>query len=389
MPRYLWSGKDASGRELVEWVEAESPQQARDSLLARGWTDTQLRTSEVHDFVKQQMQAVSDPAYRPHLTPRQELAMLQGKGRRFWPSWYNSIRESAGTHLCLALLLVWSISRHRFWGTVICGASLLVLAFVFPVVHFWFSRTSQLFEKLHQARNWRKWDEVLRYLDALQRAQKSRKIGIGDAETTRYRALALTGLGKFEEGLALFSQAAQRTNMPTWLFHCHVASLCIVAEKYEEALKSYQQAFEASPEKSTVCIDYGSCLVQRFNRPAEARKLLAIAESCPVTDMAKDHLVALRGLIALREGNFGEAHQHFSTALDGFEKRGQTRFYIFEPSILLAHGYLALVNAALGNRDAAQFHFQKSHQYLAVIRMDELIADYQSRMNSLTAGAHA
>jgi hypothetical protein len=133
-------------------------------------------------------------------------------------------------------------------------------------------------------------------------------------------------------------------------------------------------------EKGIVCIDYGAYLVQRFNRPAEARELLAVAESTPLPDLAANHLSALRGGICVREGDFAAAKTHFEKALAGLEKQPKARYFAFEPSILLAHGYLALVNAALGEKPAAQAHFAKSEQYLATIRMDELIESYHCQM---------
>ena len=202
MPSYLWSGKDSSGHDVTERVTAATPEEARDRLIGRGWTDLSLQTSEIHDFVKQGVQAVSDPAYRPQLTPQQELAFLRGTAPGFRSKWFNSIRESGGAFLSIVLALAAAVYYGQRYGILVFGGLLLALALLFPAIHFWFRRTSQLFHKLHRARNWRRWKEVLALLEALERAQKSRKIGIGNAEMARYRALALSGLGKLEEAVA-------------------------------------------------------------------------------------------------------------------------------------------------------------------------------------------
>src|SRR6266702_6369767 len=65
-----------------------------------------------------------------------------------------------------------------------------------------------------------------------------------------------------------------------------------------------------------------------------------IAESAPLPDLADNHLSALRGMIAIREGDLITANQLYVRALRGCEKRSKGRRYIFEPSILLAQGYL-------------------------------------------------
>src|SRR6185369_16827359 len=103
-------------------------------------------------------------------------------------------------------------------------------------------------------------------------------------------------------------------------------------------------------EKGIVSLDYGAYVVQRFNRPDEARKLLAIAEATPLPELAGAAVPALRGMIAFREGNFGSADASMREALAILQKRPKNKRYIFEPSILIAEGYLAVINAALGNQ---------------------------------------
>ena len=85
-------------------------------------------------------------------------------------------------------------------------------------------------------------------------------------------------------------------------------------------------------------------------------------------------------MVAFREGQFAAANQAMSEALGILEKQPKNKYYIFEPSILLAQAYLAVINAALANKDAARAYFAKAEKYLEVIRMDELLSEYRSRM---------
>jgi hypothetical protein len=146
----------------------------------------------------------------------------------------------------------------------------------------------------------------------------------------------------------------------------------------DKALQCHRQAVAEATNKATPSIDLAACLVQRFNHPAEAQELLAAAEKSPLTETARPHVSAVRGVIALRQNDFATANRLLLEALAGFEKNAGRRRYIFEPSILLTQGYLAVTNAALGNREAAREYFAKSEKYLAVIRMDEVIAMYES-----------
>lgn len=380
MPSYIWSGKDSSGTELTERVTAETPEEARDMLLRRGWSDLRRETSEIHEFVKREIEAVSDPNCRPSLTVEQEKAFLRGVAPGFWGNWRMTVSKSGGTLLILTALLGWSAYHRKIGAIVFLSTALLAFVVLYPALHFYFGRASRLFRQLHEARNWRRWNEVLACLDALRRVQRSRKMGIGEAEMARYRALALAGQGKLDEAISHFEQAANASTMPQWLRYSHLASIYTVAEKYDQAVECYRRALEHTTEKGTVCLDFGAYLVQRFNRPAEARKFLEIAEASALPDLAANHVLALRGLIAYREGNFAAANQSMSEALTGFEQRSQGRRYIFEPSILLAQGCLAAINAALGNKEAARAYFAKSEKYLATIRMDEWIREYRSRM---------
>jgi tetratricopeptide (TPR) repeat protein len=378
MPTYLWSGKTSSGEEQAERVAAATAQEAREILEKRGWKDLRLHTDEIGDFVKRQVEAVSAPEYRADTTPKQDLAYHQGKAGGLWNNWLNSVRESAGTLLAVAGCFALAAYAHRFWGMVIFGATFVGLLFLLPALHLWFGRTRELFQKLHEARNWWRWDEVLLYLEKLRKAQRSRKMGIGEAEMARYRALALAGLGKLDEALNCFNEAAGAAKMPQWLRSSFLSTIHVVAGQYDKALQCHRQAVAEATDKATPSIDLAAFLVQRFNYPAEAKELLAAAEKSPLTETARPHVSAVRGVIALRQNDFATANRLLLEALAGFEKNAGRRRYIFEPSILLTQGYLAVANAALGNKQAAREYFAKSEKYLAVIRLDEVIAMYKS-----------
>src|SRR5262249_39463627 len=163
---------------------------------------------------------------------------------------------------------------------------LLGVIFLYPALGLWFGRTSNAFRELHTARNWRRWEEVLRCLEKLRNAQRATKIGIGEAEMVRYQALALAGLGKLDEANELFREPPTKANMPQWLYLSFQASLYTVAKQYDKGLECYRSALEIEGSKHTVCIDLANYLVQRFNQPAEARQLLARAEQAQLSELA-------------------------------------------------------------------------------------------------------
>jgi len=380
MPTFLWTGKTASGLEEVERVTADTPEAARKILEDRGWTDLRQQTTEIHEFAKQQVEASGDPDRRPNLTPKQELAFIKGTAPGIWGNWLNSLRESITTILILSACLIWAAYRHRTLFVITSGGLLVVVVFLFPVLHLWFSQTKNAFHKLHSARNWRRWDEVLKCLDQMQKAHRSTKIGIGEAEMARYRALALAGLGRVEEAVDGFSDAAKTAKMPEWLFHVHLATIYATAKQYDQGLAMYRLALAEATDKSVVWIDMGIFLVERFHNVEEAKHLLAQAEAAQLSELARNYLPNLRGKIAYREKDYAAAESHMRETLAGYEKQPANKYYIFEPAVLICKGYLAVSCAAQGKKDEARKFFSASGEYLSVVCLDELVTQYHAFM---------
>src|SRR5450756_424344 len=380
MPTFLWTGKTASGQEEAERIIADTPEAARKVLEERGWTDLRQHTTEIHEFAKQQVEAASNPDRRPNLTPKQELAFLKGTAPGIWRNWLNSLRESGSTILILCACIAWAAYRQRPVFFVTSSVLLAVVVFLFPALHLWFSRTKNAFHKLHSARNWRRWDEVLKCLDRMQNAQNSTKIGIGEAEMARYRALALAGLGRLDEAVNGFGEAAEKSNMPRWLFHVHMATIYSTAKQYDRGLEMYRLALEEATDKSVVWIDMGIFLVERLHRADEAKQLLAQAEAVQLSELARNYLPNLRGKIAYREKDYATAERHMRETLTGYQKQPPQKYYIFEPAILICKGYLAASCAAQGKKDEARNFFAESGKYLSIICLDELVTQYHASM---------
>jgi tetratricopeptide (TPR) repeat protein len=382
MPSYLWTGKDSTGKEQADRVEAATAEQARTILENRGWTDLRQHTSDINDFVQQQSRAASDPDLDEPITAAQELQFLTGKAPGFWASWFDALRGSAVLFVALSVCFAWAYYRGRVIGTISFGAVLAGLVFLHPVLHFWFGRTNKMYRKLHIARNWRRWDEVFSLLEELTRTQQATKIGIGESEHARYRALALAGKGQLNEAVREFSAAAEKAEMPKWLFYSHLASVHIVANEHEKALALHRMSIQEAPEKGIPMIDTAAFLVQRFNCPGEAKQLMQQAEATQLPEMARPHIHLVHGVIAFRERDFQRARNHLHHGLSAIIASMGNREFIFEPAILLAQGYLAVVEAKLGNKQVAARYHAAAAKYLEVIGMVELLQEYNDLTGS-------
>ena len=382
MPTFLWSGKTPAGVEEVERVTAETAAEARKILEALGWTDLRQHTTEVHDFVRQQIRTSPRHKDHPDFTPKEDLAFLHGTAPGFGKRWLKALIKESAFILAFAVWLAWSVYHRNTLNVVLAGIGLAALLLLFPVLHLWYRRTKFLFQKVCAARTWHRWNDVLHYLERIQRAQRSTNIGIGEAGVARYRALALAGLGQLEQAVADFRETAERTNMPEWLFCSQLAAIYTVARQYDKGLEALHRAMDSATDKSTVCIDLGSYLVRRFNRPDEARRLLAQAETLQLSELARVHLHSLRGAIAFREKDFKAMDKHMHEALAGLERHAVPRPHIFEAPIRTVKGYLAVSSAALGNKSAARSYFAQAEKLLAVTGMDDLLAEYRALMQS-------
>lgn len=384
MPTFLWSGKTPAGQEEAEEVSAESAMEARKILEARGWTELRQHTTEIHDFVRRQIRESNPNRVEPRLTPKERLQFHQGTAPGLWSKWFDGLWQSAVTILVLAGFLGATIYDRRVPGDkflmVIFAFLLAFTVFLYPVLRWWFRQTKRLFVRMYTAKTWQRWGEVLKCLDGLAKAQQSTNSGIGDYEMERYRATALIGLGRVDEGMAVYSAAAEKADTPQVMRHTFQASIHTLTKEYDKGLQCYRLALNEATDKSTVCLDMGMYLVQRFNRPQEARELLAQAEKMQLSELARVYVGYLRGVIAFRERDYPTMDKCLQETLASFEKRATAKFYIYEGSILTCQGYLAVSSAALGRTSEARKYFAQSVKYLKLRDFNDVVAEYERLM---------
>ena len=223
MPTFLWSGRSPKGEKEVDEVTAENALEARKLLEARGWTELRQYTTELQDFVKRQSEKSMAAAKRPTVTPKERLQYYEGTAPGLWLNWLKSIRGSSGVIFvlvaCLLLTMFDQRMQNKGLAMGIILSPLVCLLLLYPALRWWFHRTKRLFVKLHEARTWHRWDEVLHCLHKLADSQQATKIGIGDFSTARYRALALAGLGRLDEAMRDYCAAAENAKTPQWLVH--------------------------------------------------------------------------------------------------------------------------------------------------------------------------
>ncbi|MBI3879903.1 MAG: hypothetical protein HY301_07540, partial [Verrucomicrobia bacterium] len=99
MPTYLWSAKNSDGQAVLERVTAANAAEAKAQLTARGLTDLELKTEDIHDAVAQLVH--NETGNQPQPTPQQQLRYMESK----WAPVWDALWQSKGL-LCLSAALL-------------------------------------------------------------------------------------------------------------------------------------------------------------------------------------------------------------------------------------------------------------------------------------------
>ncbi|PYJ84800.1 MAG: hypothetical protein DME22_11390 [Verrucomicrobia bacterium] len=384
MPTFLWSGKDAEGRQQSERVEAENAQAAKAILASRGWTDLELIKDEVGYSEALHMEPAEwmREEFKKQHTPDKEAAFFKGKERPgLLAQTWTGIKESIRPILVCAALLGWGIYSHRMWPIIIGAGGLAVCVFLTPVLHFvfaFFARSSREYSRLNKAKVWARWDEVLHCVEQLRHADRLTGAAVPEIELSRCRAQALAALGRLEEGLVEFRKFEGAPKVEHWLYLSLLAGIYDAALQFEKGLELRRQAAAEKPDTSAVWIDVAYASVRGLNRPAEAREALARAEKLAITGLGKPYLFFLRGIILWRERKPTEARQQLDQALVGFQP--MAHHDLVEGLVLFTKSYLCAVHGELGNSSDAKKLFVGVERFLVAHREEELLQACRSTL---------
>jgi tetratricopeptide (TPR) repeat protein len=197
------------------------------------------------------------------------------------------------------------------------------------------------------------------------------RLGVGDVELARNRALALPNLGRLDEALREFIRFENDPSVPHWLYLSVLAGIYDGGREFERALELRRRSAARKPDASAVWIDIAYSLVRGLNRPIEAREALARAETLEITGLGKPHLFFLRGIILWRERRPSEAKQSLAQALGGFQPLAHHD--LVEGLILFTKSYLCAVLRELGDSSEAKRLFAETEQFLVAHREEELL----------------
>src|SRR5215469_8025357 len=109
MPSFLWTGKDAEGRQKNEFVPAKNAPESKAILIARGWTQLELMGDEtleaVHAIrppIPEERRAGVDALLN---NPDLRVARARGQGFSFLEKWWAFVLKAKFSFLILSLCL--------------------------------------------------------------------------------------------------------------------------------------------------------------------------------------------------------------------------------------------------------------------------------------------
>lgn len=367
MPEYLWSCIDSAGKKNFQRVNAASVQEAKEALLAKGFTHLQLQTDDA--YLTASRTTREGPRVSDVFTPQQQAEMMRKSDKSFL--WIISQAIKNGGFL-YAIPMAWlAYRRYRSFDWSWLDVAIIAA----PVLLFGFfaflSLNSYLYAKINEARQWHRWDDVLSLVYKIQVMGSCTGVKLPAHEIARQRAGAFAGKKQLAEALEEMQPYANGKIEP-WLYYAHLAGIYELAHEKEKAIEANLKSIELAPANHGAgYIDLAFRLIRYRHDVTAAREALGQAEKMENPEVAKSFLSRTRGMIAIEEGNFAEAKTHLARALT--ESRPFEKAMLMYGNIALTKAYLCLAETGLGNFSEAKRYVREVEPFLVATEENELL----------------
>lgn len=360
MPEYLLSARPARGPRFTDLIQAETGDAAVQQLLDEGCTEIVLHTDEVTATLTRYSEL-------PGNFPPSELVNMGRRG--YWRQTLFLLRKILLASWFMFFpglgVFIWRRTQDYPWNfldVVLLG--ILALPFLWvPLIPL--TGPGRRYNQAQRAIVWAKWEELLDLLPELEGV-------IPDYELRRFRAKALAGLGRLEEGLEEFSVVAEQKEIPDWLYWGLVGDIHINAKDHDGVIAGMERALELAPNNPSILLDLATCSVRYRKDTRRAKELLARAEAHAIADNIQFVVSALRGLIALETGDAFAAKEHLVQARRDLDVIRAAP--ITEAFDAMLHTYLTIACAECGELAEARRHYRIAEPILLAQQNAELIA---------------
>lgn len=352
MPRYLVSFTDSQGTARHDYREGPSVAWVQQRLSMEGAREVLVHGEDVLSAEGRDLRAEGKLAPAP----------LDAVTRKALTNWGGTL----AVLLAICLLHAHRVGGGRaalfHWSTVL--TALVFVWALLSVSPLWLNGA------VMWAASWNDWRRVLRLLPLLERNPLLRlpamRFHLG-----LQRAKAYVGLGRLQDGLALFEQVSARSGLAEPARDSVRASLLILAKRYPEAIELRRRAAAEDPR---LAFDAALALLRYGGDVEAARALLASREEVPLTEMEKLFQRYATGVLALADARFEDARDRLDAARASAERELlATPYNLFGMRAMIdAHRVLAL--AGLGERARAAEVLAPIARYLRVTDEAPLLA---------------
>jgi tetratricopeptide (TPR) repeat protein len=362
MPTYLWSGKDRHGAPQALRIEAATVEQSRTELEQRGFTELVLQRDDFQAALRSGL---------PELNVSAEEELRYRKKGKFKVSevvFKSFTKIPVSFYVVFAAAFSLSIFRGQAWLAVVS-----LVAFIGMYVQaFVLGMPGVLLAKLHTAKEWRRWDEVLNTIPKLERFSRYAKFNWSEFLHESYRCQAIAGLGNLAGALKRFERFEADPKVPHWVYLTQVGTIHGAARSFDNEIECLRQAIAEGPNCGVLYLSLAELLAMRKRDIPGARAALATAESHEIPEGARPGLTLTKGTIEVEAGNYPGAKPLLEEGLRGFEKRAHHGMVL--PLINAAKTYLCLAYAKCGNHAEAARYLAEIKDYLVAIKEDEFLA---------------
>lgn len=350
MPIYVWTAQDRSGVKIVREVRADNIESSKKILVDEGCINLALHEDDIiaaaHGGFPDKVQFLGEEIT---VTGADRLKHMD-KPRM---SYLQSIRETIADDKGLFLVGISAGAVGLWFGYHFVIWIFVALSLAWISFRVWMSIPMIWFENLNKARDWHRWEEVLSLVRDADSIRKRHFMMVPQVEVTRANAQALVGLGRVEEGIALYQQCEGQPGCPSWMYKAMVGGLYSLARQYHKSV-AYSLAAIAENPTPSLFIDLANQYI-RLKDIVNARAALAKAQEGTLVEIAKPFVLRSKGVIAYLEGDHVAAKENLSAALVLHEAAHNQPFR--DGNISITRTFLAAVCAKQGDARTAREHF--------------------------------
>lgn len=367
--KYTWSATDQYGLKMIKEVEAETAQEAKEILLANGYSNLELKVDDIMAIAQKGFpENVTVLGEEVKVTAQQRVHSMENPKATTWDILKPLLSQGKTLYLILIALAGFQAYRGHYVsvGLIIVA---LFLWFAFVII---LALPQIYYRKLIEAADWSRWNEILSLVAALKNIGKINIIKIPDSELTRYRAKAFAGLGNIQQALDEYRKCEGRPDCPAWLYKLFVAGLYTTAKQYDKAIE-FNLASIAENPGSTGWLDLAYRYARYKRDPAKAREAAAESDKNPISEVGKPFRARCLGVIAYLEGDYATAKTELESGISAVENVKYRPFK--DGHLAISRAYLCCVLAKQGDLQAAKKNLDLAREYLIATDEDELLAE--------------